>query len=171
LSLRCVFLPASGTGKSNKFDEFLKVSNTLRTVVFKLESSSKDYTHADRRMIKDKVMKYKPKAIYLPNLVAWTAWQYEEHNGLPFGTKAGWQKKKFGENTEFVGADVFVGPAWSTPGSSQKQRWQLFGDWVAEQQQSRTEETQTNPLAILTASRKRQAPECSTSSRPKRRLE
>jgi hypothetical protein len=137
--------------------------------VFKL-GSGKKYTPADQLMIREKVRKYEPKAIYLPNLVAWIAWQHEEYNATPFGTKAGWQKKKFGEDTGFAGADVFVGPAWGTSSSHQKPRWQLFGDWVAEEEHRRTEETQTSPPAIPTASRKRQAPEHSTSRCSKRRL-
>jgi hypothetical protein len=120
-------------------------------------------------MIKEKVMKYKPKAIYLPNLAAWIDWQHEEYNELPFGAKAGWQKQKFGKEPELAGADVFVGPAWSTPCSSQKQRWELYGKWVEEQKQSTTEERQTSPLAIPAASRKRKASEYSTSNRPRRR--
>jgi hypothetical protein len=89
---------------------------------------------------------------------------------VPFGTKNGWQHKRFGEDAEFAGADVFVGPAWSTPKTHQKEFWKLFGDLVARQPQSRTEKTQASPPAILTASRKRQALGYSTSPYPKRRL-
>jgi hypothetical protein len=168
-SIRCVFLPSTGTGHNSKFKEFLRVSKTPSTSVFKLRSD-KSYTHADRHMIEDIVMRHKPKAIYLPNSVAWKAWQHVESDATHFGPEAGWQLKKFGDDATFAGADVFVGPAWSTSRDDQKPHWQNFGGRVAQQQQGRTEETRTSPTAIIMASRKRQTPDDSTSRRLRRRL-